>query len=63
MADLRNILTKPKWQTEGLPNFSDNEGLDRAYNNNENLYYDGDDNLYIAGTNSIQDLERYLLEV
>ena len=32
------------------------EGLDRAYNNHENLHYDGNDNLFLAGTNSIQDL-------
>jgi hypothetical protein len=27
-----------------------------AYSNNQNLYYDGNTNLYIAGTNSIKDL-------
>ena len=56
MTDLRNILNKPKWQTEGLPILSDKEGLDRAYKNNENLYYDGNEKLYIARTNSIKDL-------
>ena len=56
MLELRNILNKSKWQIEGLPKLSDKEGLDRAYNNNENLYYDGNENLYIAGTNSIKDL-------
>jgi hypothetical protein len=27
-----------------------------AYNNNQNLYYDGNKKLYIAGTNSIKDI-------
>ena len=30
--------------------------MDRAYTNNQNLYYDGNEKLYIAGTSSIQDL-------
>ena len=46
MTDLRKQLNKPKWQTAGLPILSDKEGLDRAYNNNENVYYDGNEKLY-----------------
>ena len=53
---LNKLLNKSKWQIAGLPTLSDKEGLDRAYNNNENLYYDGNEKLYIAGTNSIKDL-------
>ena len=30
--------------------------MTRAYSSNENLYYDGNETLYIAGTNSIKDL-------
>ena len=50
------LLNTPQWQIAGLPILSDKEGLDRAYNNNANLYDDGNNNLCIAGTNSIQDL-------
>ena len=53
---MNKLLDKSKWQTEGLPILSDEEGLDRAYKNNENLYYDGNEKLYIAGTNSIKDV-------
>ena len=35
---------------------SDKECLNRPYTNNENLYYDGNDKLFIAGTNSIKDM-------
>ena len=55
-ADLLELIRKSQWQTEGLPILSDKEGLDRANTNNENIYYDGDDNLFIAGANSIKDL-------
>ena len=39
-----------------MPALSDEEGLNRAYSNNDNLYYDGNEHLYIAGTNSMKDL-------
>ena len=42
-TSLINILNKSHWQTAGLPILSDKEGLDRAYTNNENLYYDGNE--------------------
>ena len=53
---LIEIVDIPLWQTTGSPLWSDEEGLTRAYSNNENLYYDCDEKLYIAGTNSIKDL-------
>ena len=49
---LIKILNKSQWQKEGLPIYK--EGLDRAYNNNEKFYYDGNDKLFIAGTNSMK---------
>ena len=55
-TSLINILNKSHWQTAGLPILSDKEGLDRAYTNNENMYYDGDENFHTAGINSIKDL-------
>ena len=55
-SDLLKIIRKSQWQTAGLPILSDKEGLDRAYNNNENIYYDGNEQLCIAGTTSIKDL-------
>ena len=39
-GQLIKILNKSQWQTAGLPKLSDKEGLDRAYNNSENIYYD-----------------------
>ena len=54
--DLINILNKSQWQTAGLPILSDTEGLYRALYTNENIYSDGDGQLYIAGTTSIKDL-------
>ena len=51
--NLIKLLNKSQWQTAGLPVLSDKEVLDRAYNNNENMYDDGDGKLYIAGTNPI----------
>ena len=38
---LINIIRKSQWQAAVLPILSDNEGWDRAYTNNEHLYYDG----------------------
>ena len=35
--------TTPLGQTIGSPLLSDEEGLNRAYSNNEHLYYDGDE--------------------
>ena len=35
---------------------SDKECLNRPYTSNENLYHDGNDKLFIAGTNSIKDM-------
>ena len=55
-TDLIQIIRKAQWHAAGLPILSDNEGLDRAYHNNENIYYDGDEQLYIAGTNSIKQI-------
>ena len=54
--NLIKLLNKSQWPTAGLPVLSDKEVLDRAYNNNENIYDDGDGKLYIAGINSIKDL-------
>ena len=48
-------LNEAQWQTAGSPLLSDQEGLNRAYSNKQNLYYDGNEKLYIAGTNSIKD--------
>jgi hypothetical protein len=53
---LISTLNESQWQTTGSPLLSDNEGLNRAYSNNQNLYYDGNEKLYIAGTNSIKDM-------
>ena len=39
-----DILIKPLWQTTGLPWLSDEEGSNRAYSNNQTLYYDGKEN-------------------
>jgi hypothetical protein len=36
-------LNEAQWQTTGSPLLSDNEGLDRAYSNNQNIYYDGNE--------------------
>ena len=39
--NLIQLLNKSQWQPAGLRILSDKEGLDRAYNNKENKYYDG----------------------
>jgi hypothetical protein len=52
---LISTLNESQWQTTGSL-LSDDEGLNRAYSNNQNLYYDGHEKLYIAGTNSIKDM-------
>ena len=49
-------LNESRWQTAGSPLLSDQEGLNTAYSNKQNIYYAGDENKYIAGTNSIKDL-------
>ena len=46
-ANLIKTLNKSQWHTAGLPILSDKEGLDRACANNENVYCDGDEQLYI----------------
>ena len=49
--ELIRLLNKPLWQTVGS-SLSDKEGLDMAYSSHQNLQYDGNTKLYIAGTNS-----------
>jgi hypothetical protein len=53
---LISTLNEAQWQTTGSLLLSDDEGLNRAYRNNQNLYYDGNEKLYIAGTNSSKDM-------
>jgi hypothetical protein len=53
---LISTLNEAQWQTTGSLLLSDDEGLNRAYSNNQNIYYDGNEKLYIAGTNSIKDM-------
>ena len=52
---LIKLLNQSQWQTIGSL-LSDKEGLDRAYTNNQNLRYDGNQKIYTAGTNSLKDL-------
>ena len=51
---LIKLLNQSQWQTIGSL-LSDKEGLDRAYTNNQNLRYDGNQKIYTAGTNSLKD--------
>ena len=41
---LIDVMEMPLWQPIGSPLLADEEGLNRAYSNNQNLDYDGDEN-------------------
>ena len=52
-----STLNEAHSQTAGLQLLSDQEGLNRAYNNNHNISYDGNETyIYIAGSTYTKDL-------